>query len=474
MDHQVRNLRNQSSSTSRKRRKISNRINNNNNSNNNNNNNNNSNNNQPIEIVSSDEEPEIIDLDNENEDDIEILNINTRNPTPLANDNNSSLSSQDVQITGQREVPSPSPIPQLHTPNGVINFIDSIQRDIQQGMDPTAIETVLRNPTMSNNHQMHDGVPGIPIPERNLRSSTRQNQSQSQLQRYQQHQRHQQRHLEEQQQRAHAQHQRMLQLRQQQIRQQQVRQRQQQNQQRRNNHPLQDPHTHQNNPRFPVVNFFPNFPGANRFLVIRGNLFGNEHNSDYYDYTEDEENGEVASSILQRIEEDNNRLLDARINRERNYNKKQLHDKVKSANKIDSNHTSNIKPNENENEQSNLVCELCNVVLGQGAPTDFKGDSKYNLNFEKYSQQYKCQAPWFCTNPFTEVDYELSKRIFVAKCGHLFCGRCVKNIGNRQKKTKSTPQGFTIHNPSIFAPSKCITKNCNKKFTAKSFTEVYF
>ncbi|KAI5969284.1 hypothetical protein CANMA_001731 [Candida margitis] len=177
------------------------------------------------------------------------------------------------------------------------------------------------------------------------------------------------------------------------------------------------------------------------------------------------------NSIMQRIEEDNNRAADARLERESNYNRKSMMEKQKlaAAENSKGTHTSKI------NSGDNLVCELCGVTLGEGVPEDFKGDPKYDHNFAKYADQYRTQAPWFCVNPFTSADHDLSKRIFASKCGHTFCGRCVKNIGGRPtRKAKDSPSGFTVKNPSIYAPTKCPAKDCAKKFVAKAFTEVYF
>lgn len=186
-------------------------------------------------------------------------------------------------------------------------------------------------------------------------------------------------------------------------------------------------------------------------------------------------NSAIERSIMQRIEDDTNRMIDRRIAQETNYNKKTKNEIEKKIANQDERHTSNIKSNEN------LVCELCNIVLGEGAPDDFKGDIRYNEKFSKYCETYNCQAPWFCVYPFTEVDIELSKRIFVAKCGHLFCGRCVKNIGNRPKLRKSKTSNansstaeISILNPKFYAPSTCPELQCQKKFLSKSFTEVYF
>ncbi|KAI3402762.2 hypothetical protein KGF56_004436 [Candida oxycetoniae] len=180
---------------------------------------------------------------------------------------------------------------------------------------------------------------------------------------------------------------------------------------------------------------------------------------------------EFEQNVLRRIEEDNNRTLDARLQSESAFNKKSMAEKQKlvEEEKRKGTHTNTIKP------EDHLVCELCSVVLGQGTPEDFKGDAKYDANFAKYAKQYNTQAPWFCVNPFTLADHDLSKRIFVAKCGHAYCGRCVKNIGGRpSRRRKEDPSDFTIRNPDIFSPRKCPAKDCAKRFVAKAFTEIYF
>ncbi|KAG5421331.1 hypothetical protein I9W82_000421 [Candida metapsilosis] len=179
----------------------------------------------------------------------------------------------------------------------------------------------------------------------------------------------------------------------------------------------------------------------------------------------------LENNIMQRIEEDNNRAADVRRERESNYNRKSMVEKQKLAEMENAKgtHTNKIDPSDD------LVCELCGVTLGEGVPDSFKGDPKYDLNFAKYADQYQTQAPWFCVNPFTTADHDLSKRIFASKCGHTFCGRCVKNIAGRPtRKPKDAPSGFTIKNPSIYAPTKCPAKDCGKRFVSKAFTEVFF
>ncbi|KAI5951264.1 hypothetical protein KGF54_004338 [Candida jiufengensis] len=205
--------------------------------------------------------------------------------------------------------------------------------------------------------------------------------------------------------------------------------------------------------------------------VSSGSSTSDEFDFDDMEYDEYDEEEIMNRAIMRRIEEDNNRSLNARSERETNFNKKALLEKKQLSDSLDKlkTHTNKISSNDL------LMCELCGVDLGEGAPEDFKSNTEYDKNFANYSKEFKIQAPWFCTNPFTQADIQLSKRIFASKCGHCFCGRCVKNIANRSKKlAKDAPRGSTIKNPTLFAPAKCPANECGKRFLSKAFTEVYF
>lgn len=178
----------------------------------------------------------------------------------------------------------------------------------------------------------------------------------------------------------------------------------------------------------------------------------------------------VDGSILARIEQQTDEAVDTRLKSESLYNKKQFQEKKEISAKEIQGYVNNITP------ESQICCELCGITLGQGIPSDFRPDPRYNLRLEKYAKQYRVQAPWFCISLCSEIDIDLSKRVFVAKCGHTYCGRCVKNIGNRPKRTKATPSGLTIANPALYAPPKCPGQgaDCHKRFTARSFAELYY
>lgn len=184
------------------------------------------------------------------------------------------------------------------------------------------------------------------------------------------------------------------------------------------------------------------------------NLIFNDHN-------------EIENSIMQRIERDNDLRVDSRLADEKVYNKKtQTNLQQVPKNELPG-YTNNIK------ENVDTCCELCGAVLGDGIPEDFKPDKRYNADLEKYISIYRVNAPWFCIKQVTPADIDLSKRIFRLKCGHVFCGRCVRNIGNKPKKTKAN-LGISIDNPLYYAPRRCPAIDCKQPFNSKAFLEAYF
>lgn len=175
-------------------------------------------------------------------------------------------------------------------------------------------------------------------------------------------------------------------------------------------------------------------------------------------------------SIMQVIERDNERALDKKLQDENRFNRKALKEKKDQIKREVQGYTSDIKHDEN------ACCELCGITLGEGIPEDFKANSRYNQSLSEYSEQFGVLAPWFCFKSILDVDKELSKRVFLSKCGHLYCGRCIKNIGNRpRRKLKRDEKLLTIENPDISSPSICPSVGCEHKFKAKrSFIELYF
>lgn len=173
-------------------------------------------------------------------------------------------------------------------------------------------------------------------------------------------------------------------------------------------------------------------------------------------------------SIMERIERENDRDLDGKMHQENIYNTKQLKSKKDIAAHEVHGYTNDIKPD------VPLVCELCAVPLGTGIPEEFKPNLKYDANLEHYSRLYRVQAPWFCCKQILLTDIELSKRVFVAKCGHVYCGRCIKNIGNRPRNKRANKK-ITIDNPGLSCPRRCPAVECGQEFRGKrTFTELYF
>lgn len=191
-------------------------------------------------------------------------------------------------------------------------------------------------------------------------------------------------------------------------------------------------------------------------------FFGNEP-------AENDNYNAIDASIMARIERDNEQTVDKRLQSENAFNKKCLKEKVKRLEHEIPGFSHDI------HASSNICCVLCGVTLGEGIPEDFEPDSAYNDNIEYYRSLADVQAPWFCIKECFETDIDLSKRVFACKCGHVYCGRCVKNIGNRPTRKKSTCKNITIDNPLVSAPYKCVVENCNTSFKGKKFfTEVYF
>lgn len=178
---------------------------------------------------------------------------------------------------------------------------------------------------------------------------------------------------------------------------------------------------------------------------------------------------EIEASILARIERDNENRLDHRLQSENVYNKKVLNDKKNIAANELKGYTNNIS------EENNIGCELCGINLGEGIPQDFKPNPKYDTELASYQEQYRVISPWFCFKQCTEVDKELSKRVFAAKCGHLYCGRCFKNIGSRVPLRRKKNDIATIENPRLFSPRNCVATECGNSFRGKApFSEVFF
>lgn len=175
---------------------------------------------------------------------------------------------------------------------------------------------------------------------------------------------------------------------------------------------------------------------------------------------------QVPEAILRRLEREDEEALDRRMHSAALFNKKQMLKKKAQAGQTPA-HTSTLDPAEL------LMCEVCGVVLGSGIPRDFRPDARYDADLAAHAAAAQVPAPWFCVRQCFESDLDLSLRVFAARCGHVFCGRCVKNIGARPPKCRL--KKMTILNPAVYAPRKCPAQDCGTVFnkSKSTFTEVF-
>lgn len=178
---------------------------------------------------------------------------------------------------------------------------------------------------------------------------------------------------------------------------------------------------------------------------------------------------EVENGIMQRIERENESELDSRYQSAIAHNQKAIATKKEISKQELKGYTNDIKAD------SHLGCELCGTILGQGIPDEFVVDPKFDDYFEKYARELRVQSPWICVAQLTQADRDLLRRVFINQCGHVFCGRCVKNIGSRRRSKRGSTRVSTPNmKPSYYAPASCPAVDCRKKFSTKSLTELYF
>ncbi len=141
-----------------------------------------------------------------------------------------------------------------------------------------------------------------------------------------------------------------------------------------------------------------------------------------------------------------------------------------------------------------LVCPLCGVELGVGIPDyviekdEIKGPNDLPVEGRDDNGKGKDIIPpfdvpqyWHEVPNLTVVDAELSKRTFFTKCGHVYCGRCVKNIMNERGKRRKTPKNTKrkrkigeISENTFTAPTKCIVTGCKKIWRGNIFVEMFW
>ncbi|QLG71899.1 hypothetical protein HG535_0C02510 [Zygotorulaspora mrakii] len=112
------------------------------------------------------------------------------------------------------------------------------------------------------------------------------------------------------------------------------------------------------------------------------------------------------------------------------------------------------------------VCCLCGVELGIGIPEDFHGISKVDrgVSFECLVYRYGFHCPYQSLSKPSQLDRDLSKRTFVASCGHTFCGRCFARIDNARSKSRMAKKKLAelrgSSHPDNYGPKTCPAPNC--------------
>lgn len=145
----------------------------------------------------------------------------------------------------------------------------------------------------------------------------------------------------------------------------------------------------------------------------------------------------------------------------------------------------------NDFSDGKIGCELCGVQL-------FIGINENGPNAKKlFDNGFKC--PWNKNGTtLTDFDKDLSKMAYMAKCGHMYCGRCVHRIKTYmdlngvekrkliQKDKNETKLAIESNGGSIpmeiewkltknCSPSSCVGLNCSNSFgkNSKSFYQLF-
>ncbi|AOA65306.1 uncharacterized protein PAS_chr4_0997 [Komagataella phaffii GS115] len=250
-------------------------------------------------------------------------------------------------------------------------------------------------------------------------------------------------------------------------------------------------------------------PGPFGAVFVNSHILGRRN-----DYVDENNMARVMRMIAESEENMEDQRVDSRHRLARTVRKKK-----ESASKIRTKtEEASFFTNKIDNSDD-LRCLLCGMQLGSGFPADFKVD--HEQNSASGILKYKVPAPWQCCNQVTDVDKELSKKVFFAKCGHVYCGRCVNNImrsdlrkrnrksqsilqalnyqllstikspdelkekiveefnskTTKQKKpSKITKEELNISYEDICSPSVCSGWNCSQRLRngKKAFREIYY
>lgn len=127
------------------------------------------------------------------------------------------------------------------------------------------------------------------------------------------------------------------------------------------------------------------------------------------------------------------------------------------------------------------VCTLCGVELGVGIPDEFEGITKMErgVSFECLLYKYQFHCPYQTLARPSQLDRDLSRRTFVAPCGHTYCGRCFARIDNARGKSRMAKRKLAqlkgSAHPDNYGPKICPAKGCKSPIrTRGKMREAFF
>ena len=119
------------------------------------------------------------------------------------------------------------------------------------------------------------------------------------------------------------------------------------------------------------------------------------------------------------------------------------------------------------------ACCLCGVELGVGIPSDYTGISQENrmISFESMVARYQFHCPYQTLLRPSPIDRELSKRTFIATCGHTYCGRCFARIDTAKGKSRMSKAKLKLlkgsAHPNNYGPKTCPATSCGTSLRSK-------
>lgn len=127
------------------------------------------------------------------------------------------------------------------------------------------------------------------------------------------------------------------------------------------------------------------------------------------------------------------------------------------------------------------ACTLCGVELGVGIPDEFGGISKLDrgVSFECLVYKYQFHCPYQTLARPSQLDRDLSRRTFVAPCGHTYCGRCFARIDNARGKSRMAKKKLAqlkgSAHPDNYGPKICPASGCKSAIrTRGKMREAFF